>query len=117
MFALKRKTEAEIHASAEEIRMTCAEYNEKFMHGSKTLWHCDKCKILFEPNEEIIALVLGKENSPHCAQTITFSMKHWFKVIVGQKTCMNRLTCGERDWWEKNYFVTKIPSVEPGNKF
>lgn len=115
MFSLNPKTKAEIEGQETLTEMTQAQYNDKYFSGSRdTFWHCDKCMRLFDDGDIIIESVFKSEHKPLCPLESASIKKYWgylgFRDM--NKKCLNRLTCSNMDYWQKNYHL--IPLIENG---
>lgn len=97
MKMLKRKTQAEKDGETIEESMTVKAYMEASGKKYVTSWHCDKCGILYEPDDVILVRKHKGETQPMCPA----------KRRLGFQ-CKNHLLTGADDYWDKEFHVSDL---------
>jgi hypothetical protein len=62
------------------------------------VWSCEKCKVLFEPEDTILSYSIGSIHKHYaCPNKV--------KTYFGTRECRNHIYGGTRIWYESNYRI------------
>ena len=65
-------------------------------------WHCNHCRIVFEPTDEVIAIF--KKNNKDYDLFCPMITHSFFKA---EQNCNNTLYCGTKEYFENNFIIEK----------
>lgn len=91
---LRYKTSAEKEQENPYAQMSVENLNAAYLQGRDEWWACDRCKVIFEEDDVILAQKKREDKG--------FNVACPLKRGILRRPCMSPLICAESAYWKSN---------------